>query len=207
MIKDIAVHLTGSSEDEVRLAHAEAVAATFGAHITGIYVYTLPELIAAVDPVGAGYLQPLIVESGERADAAGDVLRTRFERLVAPHDLRRLDPLIAVARAAAEALPFLQRADQVIVGIVEEQGAAEQFGEAPGADIARYLSRHGVPAEIRPINGWSRAGEALLNEARHTGAEMIVMGGYGHSRFREWILGGATRQILSHAPVPVLTAH
>jgi nucleotide-binding universal stress UspA family protein len=111
------------------------------------------------------------------------------------------------ARAVAEAMPFLQRASQVIVGLVEEEGASEQFGIEPGADIGRYLSRHGVAAEIRPINGWVYAGEALLNEAQRTGAQMIVMGGYGHSRFREWVLGGATRHLLTHAGVPVLMAH
>jgi len=51
------------------------------------------------------------------------------------------------------------------------------------------------------------AGEAVLNEAQRTGADMIVMGGYGHSRFREWVLGGVTRHVLTHADIPVLTAH
>ena len=111
------------------------------------------------------------------------------------------------ARAVAEAMPFLRRASQVIVGLVEEEGASEQFGIEPGADIGRYLSRHGVGAEIRPINGWVYAGEALLNESQRTGADLVVMGGYGHSRFREWVLGGATRHLLTHAAVPVLIAH
>lgn len=111
------------------------------------------------------------------------------------------------ARAVAEALPFLQRATLVTIGIVEEEGASEQYGETVGTDIARYLSRHDVKTELRPINGWSDAGEALLNEAEKTGAQMIVMGGYGHSRFREWVLGGVTRHVMTHARVPVLTAH
>ncbi|HEV7275958.1 MAG TPA: universal stress protein [Devosiaceae bacterium] len=111
------------------------------------------------------------------------------------------------ARAAAEALPFLQRAALVIIGVVEESGASEQYGETVGTDIARYLSRHEVTTELRAINGWSDAGEALLNEAEKTSAQMIVMGGYGHSRFREWVLGGVTRHVMTHARVPVLTAH
>src|SRR5690606_24101059 len=111
------------------------------------------------------------------------------------------------ARAVAEALPFLQRARQVVVGLVEEEGASEQYRIAAGADIGRYLSRHGVSAEIRRIAGWAYTGEALLNEANQIMADMIVMGGWGHSRFLEWVLGGATRHILTHATVPVLIAH
>jgi len=116
-------------------------------------------------------------------------------------------PTPEAARAVAESLPFLRKASQVVVGIVEEDGAGEQFGIESGADIGRYLSRHDVSAEIRKISGWTYAGEALLNEAQQTGADLIVMGGYGHSRFAEWVLGGATRHILSNAPIPVLTAH
>jgi nucleotide-binding universal stress UspA family protein len=113
---------------------------------------------------------------------------------------------VEAARAVAEAIPFLSQASQVIVGIVEEQ-AGEQFGIQAGADIGRYLSRHGVKAEVRTISGWIDAGEAILNEARKSGADMIVMGRYGHSLLREWILGGATRHMLTHATVPVLMAH
>jgi nucleotide-binding universal stress UspA family protein len=110
------------------------------------------------------------------------------------------------ARAVAESLPFLQQAKQVIVGIIEEQ-AGEQYKVEAGADIGRHLSRHGVSAEIRKISGWVDAGEAILNEAERSLADMLVMGGYGHSRFREWVLGGATRYLLTNAAIPVLMAH
>jgi nucleotide-binding universal stress UspA family protein len=111
------------------------------------------------------------------------------------------------ARAVAEALPFLERARQVVVGLVEEEGASEQFQVAAGGDIGRYLSRHSISVEIRLIAGWADTAEALINEATQVGADMIVMGGYGHSRFREWVLGGVTRDVLSRATVPVLMAH
>lgn len=111
------------------------------------------------------------------------------------------------ARAVAESLPFLQKARQVVVGLVEEHGASEQYREEAGADIGRYLSRHGVTAEVRKIGGWADAGEALQNEYRQVGADLVVMGGYGHSRLREWILGGVTRRMLSNADIPVLMAH
>jgi nucleotide-binding universal stress UspA family protein len=109
------------------------------------------------------------------------------------------------ARAVAEALPFLHLAAHVSVGIVDEGGG--QFGEGTGTDIIRYLDRHGVDAELRAITGSNNVGEALLQEAGQSGAQLIVMGGYGHSRFREWVLGGVTRHMLTNAKVPVLTAH
>lgn len=111
------------------------------------------------------------------------------------------------ARAVADAVPFLQKADQVTVAIVSDGEAPEERGVEPGADIARHLDRHGVNVEVRNINGWSDAAEALLNEVERIDADMLVMGGYGHSRFREWVLGGATRSVLSKAEVPVLMAH
>ncbi|TDQ66743.1 universal stress protein family protein [Maritalea mobilis] len=111
------------------------------------------------------------------------------------------------ARAVADAVPFLQKADQVTVAIVSDDEAPEERGIEPGADIARHLDRHGVNVEVRNINGWSDAAAALLNEVGRIDADMLVMGGYGHSRFREWVLGGATREVLSKAEVPVLMAH
>ena len=111
------------------------------------------------------------------------------------------------ARAVADAMPFLTRAKKVIVAIVDEAGPVEQRGLEPGADIARHLDRHGVNVELRHVEDWQRTSDALLNEVAKSGAQMVVMGGYGHSRFREWILGGTTRDILGKATVPVLVAH
>ena len=57
------------------------------------------------------------------------------------------------------------------------------------------------------IEGWGDEAAALLNEARRLAADLVVMGGYGHSRFREFVLGGATRHMLDHADVPVMMSH
>ncbi len=111
------------------------------------------------------------------------------------------------ARAVSEAMPFLKMADKVIVAMVDEGGAPEQFGKEPGADIARHLSRHNCNVELKHLTGWDNVAEALLNEAEKSGANMVVMGSYGHSRIRQWVLGGVTRHILGKSPLPVLTAH
>ena len=116
-------------------------------------------------------------------------------------------PSREAARAVAEATPFLLQARHVVVAIVEEKGASEQWRNEPGADIGRHLSRHGISAEIRLIDGWSDPTDALLNEAKATGSDLLAMGAYGHPRFLEWVAGGVTRRILAECPIPVLVAH
>ncbi|WP_299347966.1 universal stress protein [uncultured Maritalea sp.] len=111
------------------------------------------------------------------------------------------------ARAVADAIPFLQKAKKVTLAMVHEADSNEELRIEPGADMARHLDRHGVNVELRNISGWDNAGEALLNEIERTDANMFVIGGYGHSRFREWVLGGVTRDVLTKAEVPVLIAH
>lgn len=110
-------------------------------------------------------------------------------------------------RALAEAMPLLERAKSVSVILIEEGGASEERGEAPGADIAVHLDRHGLEVELRPVSGWSDIGEALLNEAGQIDAQMLVMGGFGHARLWEWVIGGVTRRVLSEARIPVLMSH
>ena len=157
------------------------------------------------DPAGQSHIEEAVLFGSGRGcvlvPPGGQPPRGYNSVLVAWKETRE------AARAVAEALPFLARAQQVVVTLVEEHGASEQQRIETGADIGRYLSRHGVSAEIRKLSGWDNTGEALLNEARATGADMIVMGGYGHSRFREWVLGGVSRYVMSNAAVPVLVAH
>lgn len=110
------------------------------------------------------------------------------------------------ARAVNEALPILQRADRVVVLSVTqpERVPARHYG----ADIAAHLARHRVKAETATTlaPGGDIGGE-LLSRAADLGAEMLVMGCYGHSRLRERVLGGTTRTILEQMTVPVLLAH
>lgn len=111
-------------------------------------------------------------------------------------------------RAAHDALPFLKRAEAVEVVAANPQDAEGVHGDIPCAAICSHLSRHGVPAVAKTIYAEDmKVGEMLLSRAADDSIDMIVMGAYGRSRFRELILGGVTRHLLGHMTVPVLMSH
>lgn len=111
-------------------------------------------------------------------------------------------------RAIHDAMPLLQRAADVQVLSVNPARGPAGDGDLPGADICLHLARHGVNAQAAytESNGIS-VGELLLSRASDQRADLIVMGAYGHSRYRELVLGGATRQLLESMTVPVLMSH
>lgn len=112
------------------------------------------------------------------------------------------------ARAMHDALPFLRKAASVEVVVFDTPEDVDlKHGEVPGADIGLWLARHGVKVDVKYLPAKVAAGEALLSHAFDIGADMIVAGGYGHSRLRESILGGVTRTLMRSAPVPVLLSH
>jgi nucleotide-binding universal stress UspA family protein len=109
------------------------------------------------------------------------------------------------ARALAAALPLLTKADRVHVATWGEERSAEH-GRIPA--LVAYLRRHGVEAALHHYGDEPRdIGEYILSAAADLNADMLVMGAYGHSRAREWVLGGATRTILSSMTIPVLMSH
>ncbi|WP_194721461.1 universal stress protein [Noviherbaspirillum malthae] len=112
------------------------------------------------------------------------------------------------ARVALQhALPILSRAKAVHVAVFKEDDRRERFGPEAGADIALYLARHGIRVEVHQREVKRDIGNALLELALDLHAEMLVMGCYGHHRYREMILGGVTRTVLQNANLPVLIAH
>ncbi len=112
------------------------------------------------------------------------------------------------ARAAADALPFLRAAEQVIVLVIDPEVSADGHGQEPGADVALWLARHGVNVTVqRDVAADAGVGEIILSRAADCGADLIVMGIYGHSRLREFVLGGASRTLLASMTVPVLMSH
>ena len=110
------------------------------------------------------------------------------------------------ARAIADAMPFLKRAKQVEVVTVATDGSSDDG--IPGLDIGHHLSRHGATIEIRNIIAHSQeVSVRIRSHAAQQSVDLIVMGGYGHSRLREFVLGGATREILESTVVPTMMSH
>ena len=111
------------------------------------------------------------------------------------------------ARAVSDALPFLQRAKAVEVAVFDPERSS-RHGQEPGADIGLYLSRHGIKVQVARQSGAGfDVGAQILSRAADTSADLIVMGGYGHARVRELVLGGVTRSLLQAMTVPVLMSH
>jgi nucleotide-binding universal stress UspA family protein len=114
-------------------------------------------------------------------------------------------PSKEAARAVSAALPFLQRSQHVHVA---SWARGSDGGSTGGLDIEQYLQAHGVqPTMHRHAKEPSDLGEGLLSLATNVGAELVVMGCYGHGRTRELVLGGVTRTVLKSMKVPVLMAH
>jgi nucleotide-binding universal stress UspA family protein len=281
LIRDVQVHLDGSQDDELRLQHAESIAAAVQAHLTGLFTNPLADL-AMVMPVdgGAAAVQAM-AELDEEARRTGDRIQQglleRFSRLAVPNEIRRLEaspgelahriitevhygdlfvasrpydqsgarwvdlfesalfqggrsiyvvppdrgpPAVIrrivvawretreAARAVAEAAPLIAKAGHTKAVLVDAgTGTTANVGE-PGSDIARHLGRIGTEVEVVcSESGGRRVSEILLDQAHRMSADLIVMGAYGHSRAREWVLGGATRDMLESSDVALLIAH
>ena len=117
------------------------------------------------------------------------------------------DGSMEASRAINGALPFLRQAHEVKVVVFNADKQVNVHGEQPGADIALYLARHGVNVDVLQETTDQDSGNALLSLAADTFADLLVMGCYAHSRFREVLLGGASRTVLESMTLPVLMAH
>ncbi|MEE4187679.1 MAG: universal stress protein [Roseobacter sp.] len=110
-------------------------------------------------------------------------------------------------RAVRAAMPLLQKAEAVHLAIIDPPETGPERSD-PGGALAVYLSRHGVRCDIQVMTRQGlKVSERLSQHVTETGSDLLVMGGYGHSRFREAVLGGATREMLQSSKVPVLMAH
>ena len=112
------------------------------------------------------------------------------------------------ARAAADAMPLLKAASQVIVLTVQAKASREGSDARSGADLASWLAAQGVKATVeQECAADVDVGNVILSRAADHDIDLLVMGIYGHSRLREWALGGASRTILDTMTVPVLMSH
>lgn len=110
-------------------------------------------------------------------------------------------------RAIRAAMPFLKAAESISIAVIDPPQHGPERSD-PGGALSQMLARHGVRAEVSVLaKTMPRIADILNRHASDKAADLIVMGAYGHSRFRESILGGATRHMLEIAEVPVLMAH
>jgi nucleotide-binding universal stress UspA family protein len=171
------------------------------------------DLVAAsqddADWTGSGFLdvgERLVMESGRPVLVVPNAgtFENIGERVLVAWNARR-----EAVRATFDALPILARAKQVRVVWVNPQSARETAQDIPAADICDALARHGVNCEateqVAPRG--AGVGETLAGCARDFGADLMVMGCYGHSRMRELVFGGASRHVLSRMTLPVLMSH
>ena len=128
------------------------------------------------------------------------------DRLKLDHVMVCWDGSRAAARAVGDAMPFLTRSGKASIVVADIQSA--KSADLPGADIATHLTRHGVNVTIEriPVSKID-VSNAILSYAADTDPDLIVMGGYGHSRLREFILGGTTRGMLASMTKPTLMSH
>jgi len=275
MIKDIVVNLSGRATQDFAANYAVSLAATFGAHVTGIaflYEPVIPDGTFGAIPADLIELQReenskaarIAVERFEAATKAAGVsaasrtldasfggapllfgqIARRFDIAVVGQSQRERGvseelmiegalfesarPVIVVpyiqkepvklgrvvacwdggrqsARAIADAMSLLQRAKAVDILIVAEE---RKNDEITGANMNEHLARHGITANVKRVaRGEVTIDAAILDYVADSGAEFMVMGGYGHSRLREFILGGVTRGILNAMTIPVLLSH
>ncbi len=123
-------------------------------------------------------------------------------------------PLVAwdgsreAARAIHDALPLLQLAGQATLLIVQPERVEADFSDLPGAMMAEHLARHDIKVEVEVLRGGVPAtGAAVLSYVDAYGHDLVVMGAYGHSRWREIVLGGVTRKMMTDMQVPVFMSH
>jgi len=111
-------------------------------------------------------------------------------------------------RAVNDALPLLERAEHVDLVAVNPLGSGRRQGADPGSDIALHLARHDVRVQVEHLEmRGADPGDTILALLSDRGSDLLVMGAYAHSRVREIVLGGVTRNVLEHMTVPVLMSH
>src|SRR4051794_30040384 len=154
---------------------------------------------SAEEPLGRTTLEAVLLETGRPLLIPGPAaMPAEIERVAIAWK-----PAPQAARALALAMPFLQHATEVVIVTVEE--TADERDEIHR--LSRYLERHGLHSTVARMRPGPEGAAATLLSAITGRADLLVMGGYGHSRVREWVFGGFTTHVLAGAPLPVLMAH
>lgn len=173
--------------------------------LADLAVIAAPQEGADDAPVSRAFFSAMLFESGR------PVLVVPAEHAVEipfRHVVVAWLPTREATRAVHDALPLLASANSIDVVTVEPALSDMDHGADPGVDIATHLARHGLPVNVHTVAGGGQSvAAALLRHARESGAQLLVAGGYGHSRLREWALGGTTRELLHSGELPILLSH
>ena len=228
MPPSVADQLEAERQEEITAAHRAFLLATEGAGLEVEWKVLRSDLTSAL--TGAARSQDLVVLGQERPGEGPIVIGGLPDAvafgcgrpvLVIPYIgvQRPIGHRVTVAwngsrestRAVHDALPLLQRAEWVELLVVEQSENAPVMATA--RTVEAYLQRLGVRVHLRrvtpgtTVTGTVDVGDAVLAAAMDADADLLVMGAYGHSRLREVVLGGVTRHVLAHMPLPVLLAH
>jgi nucleotide-binding universal stress UspA family protein len=213
------VYSRAATETAERLIRAAADLGVEARAVTSrSFAYGLPEVVAdhsrlhdlvvaGVDRAGLlserSMAEHLVFESGRPLVIvpAGYRGPVRFERISVAWDNSRV-----AARALGDALPLLRRAQKV--DVVSVGGERPVEASLNTSEVIDALARRGISARFEHIDpAGARVGEALGQHALHRGSDLLVMGAFGHSRLRQFVLGGATRSVLDDPRLPVLLSH
>jgi nucleotide-binding universal stress UspA family protein len=175
------------------------------ARYADLVVITAPDPQADNASLARDCFSSLLFESGRPV-----LMVPTHQSLVLPmrHVVIAWRPARECTRALHDSLPLLRRADSVDVVIVDPAVSELRHGQDPGVDIATHLARHGLSVNVVCLpRGERKISAALVHHAIESGAQCLVAGGYGHSRLREWMLGGTTRELLQAPSLPILFSH
>jgi len=179
------------------------------AHQSDLIVFGQPQPEGALAGRAADLMQHVLLEAGRPlliVPYAGTF--DALARLAGFHALIGWTETREAARAVHDALPLLAAAGAVTVLTVLPGRDAPTDGQPPAAELARHLQRHGVAATaVRTVTDGIPDSDALLSYACDVSADLLVLGGYGHSPLRERMWGGVTRDVLRHMTLPVLMSH
>jgi nucleotide-binding universal stress UspA family protein len=192
---------------EVRIAEAfvePPVAVAPQARYSDLSVLTAPETDGYGAATVRGFFSALLLDSGRPVLVVPP--RHPIE-LPIRHVVVAWQPTRESTRALHDAMPILTEATSVDVLVVDPVTSDTDHGADPGVDIATHLARHGLNVNVVRVPGGETVASTLLRHAGESNAQLLVAGGYGHSRLREWFLGGTTRELLDILQLPILFSH
>jgi nucleotide-binding universal stress UspA family protein len=159
--------------------------------------------VPAADYVDQWYAETVVFQSGRPVLVVPETISAEFklDAVAVAWDFSR-----TAARAISDAIPFLERAKAVRIACVTNEKPVGSSRTA--SELAVHLSRHGVSVAVDEVDaGGKPTGDVLTQFVAANKIDLLVMGAYGHSRFSEFILGGATKSMMSNPPIPILFSH